>query len=107
MKRVIIESPYAGDLARNRAYLGRCIRDSILRGENPYASHAIIPLGLNDANPEERQIGIELGYDEWRFADAVVFYTDYGMSNGMQAAMDRVSNMKHLKVETRLIGENP
>ena len=39
--RVVIESPYAGDVKRNRAYLKACLRDSLARGEFPFASHAV------------------------------------------------------------------
>ena len=41
MTRVIVESPYAGDIEKNMRYLRACIRDCLLRGETPYASHAL------------------------------------------------------------------
>lgn len=51
MRRVIIESPYAGNVEANATYLRRCLRDSLLRGEAPFASHAIytLPGVLDDA----------------------------------------------------------
>jgi hypothetical protein len=36
---VILESPYAGHVHRNKAYLQLCIRDCIARGEAAFASH--------------------------------------------------------------------
>ena len=41
MKLVIIESPYAGDIEKNVAYARDCVRDSLMRGEAPYASHLL------------------------------------------------------------------
>lgn len=89
-RRVIIESPYAGDIERNKAYLRECLRDSLLRGEAPFASHALYPGPLDDNNPGERKLGITAGYAWWSDADAIVFYIDYGMSPGMEQAHARV-----------------
>lgn len=41
MKLVLLESPYAGDTERNVDYGRRCLRDSIMRGEAPMASHLL------------------------------------------------------------------
>lgn len=41
MRRVIVESPYAGDIERNMRYLRACLADCLRRGEAPFASHAI------------------------------------------------------------------
>jgi hypothetical protein len=90
MKRVIIESPYRGanqaERLRNVSYLKRCIRDCIMRGESPYASHGMLPGALDEDKPEERLLGIEAGYEWWNVANAVIFYTDYGWSQGMHDA---------------------
>lgn len=85
---VIIESPYAGDVEANVAYARAAMRDSILRGENPIASHLLYtqPGILNDDIPEERERGIAAGL-AWRaVADLAVFYIDRGWSGGMMAA---------------------
>ena len=60
MRRVIIESPYAGDVERNLRYLRACTRDSLMRGEAPFASHAIYsqPGVLDDHDPEQRRHAI-------------------------------------------------
>ena len=41
MKKVIIESPFAGDTETNIKYARECLRDSIFRGEAPLASHVL------------------------------------------------------------------
>lgn len=85
MKRVIIESPFAGDVLANIGYVQECMRDCLLRGEAPFASHALYtqPGVLNDLIPEERKLGIEAGF-AWRSgATLTVFYIDRGWSRGM------------------------
>ena len=61
MKRVILESPYAGDIQRNIKYARECLKDSIKRGEAPIASHLLYTQVLDDNIPEERQHGIDAG----------------------------------------------
>lgn len=104
MRLVIIESPYSGstevDIERNRIYLQRCIRDSIIRGESPYASHQMLTQALDDNNKEERQIGIKAGYSWWEAVSAIVFYTDLGWSSGMKQAYERACEL-NMKTEER------
>lgn len=94
MGRVIVESPYKGDgseaaVKNNLAYLKACILDCIQRGEVPFASHGFFPQYLDEDDPEQRRIGIEMGYDFWEKADKVIFYMDCGMSPGMKEALAR------------------
>lgn len=105
MRLVILESPYAGDVEANVAYARRCVRDSLLRGEAPIASHLLYtqPGILNDDIPSERKQGIDAGL-AWRaVAHASVVYIDHGISKGMhygiQAACDA-----GLPIEMRVIG---
>jgi hypothetical protein len=86
---VIIESPYAGEVAENAHYLWDCLRDSFKRGEAPFASHGIYPSVLNDHDPEERKMGLLAGYAWWPAAERIIFYTDRGWSEGMKAALAR------------------
>lgn len=86
MRLVIIESPFAGDVEKNTRYARACVRDSLLRGEAPIASHLLYTQEgiLNDDVPEERQHGIDAGL-AWRtVAQASVVYTDLGISKGME-----------------------
>lgn len=97
MRRVIIESPYAGDVERNLAYLRRCLADSLERGEAPFASHGLYtqPGVLNDDVPEERDHGIRAGFAWAEVADARVFYVDLGWSNGMLLASAQQDGLPH------------
>jgi hypothetical protein len=104
MRRVILESPYAGDVLTNVNYARRCVRDSVLRGEAPIASHLLFtqPGILDDLVPEERALGIDAGLAWMAVADAMVLYIDRGMSKGMQEAM-RVAQRCGLPTELRAI----
>lgn len=91
MRRVILESPYAGDIEANVAYARACVRDSLLRGEAPIASHLLYtqPGILRDDVPGERQHGIDAGL-AWRLvAEASVIYTDRGITPGMELGIER------------------
>jgi hypothetical protein len=90
VRLVILESPYAGDVERNVRYARACLRDSLLRGEAPIASHLLYtqPGVLDDAVPAERQRGIDAGLAWGRVAEATVVYRDLGVSRGMQYGID-------------------
>jgi hypothetical protein len=106
MKLVILESPYAGDIDRNVAYARRCLRDSLLRGEAPIASHLLYtqPGVLRDEEPLERQHGIDAGLAWGRVAELTVVYTDLGFSAGMRYGIDAATRVGR-PVEYRTIGE--
>lgn len=105
MRRVILESPFGGDVAANVAYARRCVRDSLSRGEAPIASHLLYtqPGILRDEYPQEREWGIEAGLAWLRMADASVVYTDRGISKGMQRGID-AAYAAGIPVERRSIG---
>ena len=91
MRLVILESPYAGDVARNLAYARACMADCLARGEAPYASHLLYaqPGVLDDSKPDERALGMAAGFAWGERADATVVYTDLGTSAGMVAGIER------------------
>lgn len=106
----IIESPFAGKQSgaewrvENVKYLNRCLFDSmIIRGELPFASHGFFPAFLDEDDPKDRQMGIEAGYDFWRFASKIAFYLDMGMTPGMARAFDR-ARAENLPIDERRIG---
>jgi len=104
MIRVILESPYAGDIERNVAYARACVRHSLSVGEAPIASHLLYTQEgvLKDEIPEERQWGIDAGLAWKSVADKHVFYVDYGMSKGMQYA-EKYATENNIPIEYRTI----
>lgn len=105
LKRVIIESPYAGDVERNTIYAKRALLDSLLQGEAPFVSHLLYTLVLDDKEPKERTIGFQCNFAWYEGAEACVVYTDYGISRGMKTGM-RFASSRGLPLEERTIGEN-
>lgn len=89
-RRVIIESPYAGDIEANTAYARACVRDSLARGEAPIASHLLYtqPGILRDDVPDERARGIAAGLAWGMMAHVTVVYTDLGISGGMRQGVE-------------------
>jgi hypothetical protein len=89
-RRVILESPYSGDVAANETYARACVRDSLNCGEAPQASHLLYtqPGVLDDRDPLEREMGILAGLAWLRMADATVVYMDNGISSGMRLGID-------------------
>lgn len=87
---MILESPYAGDIERNVRYARACVRDSLLRGEAPIASHLLYtqPGILDDSIPQERKHGIDAGLAWREVADASVVYTDLGVTRGMEYGIE-------------------
>jgi hypothetical protein len=93
LRRVIVESPYSSGtvisipavIERNVRYLRACLRDCVLSGDTPYASHGLLTQEgvLRDEIPDERSLGIRAGF-AWRpGTHATLFYTDLGWSGGM------------------------
>lgn len=105
---VILESPYAGDVEANVTYARECLRDSLLRGEAPIASHLLYtqPGVLDDNDPTERQHGIDAGLAWGRVAEVTVVYVDLGISRGMkygiQAAADAGRPIEYRYIRLRV-----
>jgi hypothetical protein len=95
VRLVLVESPYkAPTLAQrdaNVAYARAAMRDCLLRGEAPLASHLLYtqPDVLDDADEDERALGIHAGLEWGSKAAATVVYTDRGTSTGMQIGIAR------------------
>jgi hypothetical protein len=91
MKKVIIESPFAGDIQKNIEYAKKCMRDSFMRGEAPFVSHLLYTQEgiLDDKKNTERNLGIEAGLVWGKEAEMTVVYEDYGISSGMKVGIER------------------
>jgi hypothetical protein len=101
-RRVILESPYAGDVEVNIAYAREAIADSLARGEAPLASHLLYTQVLDDADPKGRKQGIEAGLAWLPHAQSTVAYIDLGVSSGMAQGI-RLAYEQGRPVEMRQI----
>lgn len=108
MKLTIIESPYAPSdnytTEQHVEYAQMCMRDSLMRGEAPYASHLLYtqPNVLDDTIPEQRKLGIDAGFAWRKCAELTVFYVDLGISKGMELGLEDCKK-KGLPYEVRRI----
>lgn len=102
MPVVIIESPYAGDVKANEEYCRKAMKDCLLRGEAPYASHLLYTQEgvLDDTIPEERNLGIGAGFAFRNKADKTVVYYDRGISTGMKYGI-RNARKHNIPIEFR------
>lgn len=93
MTRVIIESPYAAKTFfgrwLNKRYAQRCMVDSLMRGESPFASHLLYTQVLDDRDAQARWLGISSGFEWGEVADKAAVYTDRGISGGMRKGIER------------------
>jgi hypothetical protein len=109
-KKVLIESPFKGDnwfqTQRNIFYARLCVRDSILRGEAPFASHLFYTQTgiLDDKIEEERMNGINAGLAWGEHAELSAFYVDLGFSKGMEYGLRNAIEMGR-KTEKRSLGK--
>ena len=85
---VYICSPYAGDIAGNVEAARRYSRFAVDKGYIPIAPHLLYPQFLDDADPDERELGIFFGNaimskcsEVWVFGSRI--------SAGMQAEIRR------------------
>lgn len=102
---VVIESPLAGDVGLNIGYAKACMRDSLARGEAPYASHLLFaqPGILDDSDPTDRERGIEAGFAWGEAADLRAVYVDLGISGGMYRGIAEAARLGQT-VELRMLG---
>jgi hypothetical protein len=105
MKRVIVESPYGGEVELNEAYGELALHDCLLNyQETPYASHLLYTrkFVLDDNNVLDRVLGINAGFAWREVCDKTVFYIDLGISSGMRKGMEDCEK-KNLFYETRML----
>jgi len=103
-ERVVIESPYGGDVESNLEYARLCMRDCLSREEIPIASHLLYTQKgiLDDSIAEQRNLGITMGYIWGELADRIVVYIDKGISTGMVSAMMYYAKIKK-EIEIRML----
>tara|TARA_Y100001937_G_scaffold25152_1_gene36048 strand:- start:20 stop:355 length:336 start_codon:yes stop_codon:yes gene_type:complete len=101
---VIIESPYMGNVKSNVAYARKCMSDSLLRGESPFASHLLYTQVLDDTKEIERLTGMSRAFNWYRHADLMAVYTDKGVSKGMEMGMEVAKNLG-INIEYRNLTE--
>ena len=105
-KLTIIESPFSApthnEIVRNVYYAMLAVRDSLSRGEAPYASHLFFTQMLDDTIPAERTLGIDAGFAIGSSATTTAVYADLGTSRGMELGIEAAEKFGRKIVERQL-----
>lgn len=87
MKLVIIESPFFNKNPKqqeyNILYARECMKECLYNNEAPYLSHLLYTQVLDDNILQERNFGIEAGFEFRKVIHNTIVYTDLGISSGM------------------------
>jgi hypothetical protein len=77
------------DRAINRRYAKLCLRDALLRGEHPYASHVLFDVPAEQGKLREREARacMRSGTAWGAHGEVRAYYIDRGLSAEMRAAM--------------------
>ena len=86
-----MKATIAGDVDTNIKFARACMRDSLSRGEAPFAMHLLYTQEgiLRDEIPEERKWGMEAGFAWGIHACKTVVYTNLGITKGMELGIQR------------------
>lgn len=87
---VYICSPYAGDVDKNVKAAQGYSRFAVDKGFIPIAPHLLFPQFLNDADPDERELGMSFGNALMDQCRELWVCGDY-LSSGMETEFDRAS----------------
>jgi hypothetical protein len=92
MKIIYVASPYAGDIQKNTEFAKRACRHVMNEGHAFFAPHLLYPQLLNDANPHERQTGLDMGIAVLSRCDELWCYGDR-VSPGMRAEIEEAGRL--------------
>lgn len=106
---VYICSPYAGNIEANVAEARRYCRFAVDKGYIPVAPHLLYPQFLNDADPDERELGMFFGnvlmskcHELWVCGNRI--------SSGMEAEIARAKRkgyiIRHISTDLKEVPEN-
>ena len=102
-KKIYVASKYAGDVEANaKAAVGYC-RYVISRKCIPIASHLLYPQILDDADPDEREMGLMFGLSLLAVCDEVWCFGDISGSEGVR---QEITEAKKLGKTVRYIKED-
>lgn len=93
MKLVYICSPYKGDVEYNTAKAkGYCRFASKIQGVVPIAPHIYLTQFLEDGDPKERRLGLDIGLDLLKQCHELYVFGDR-VSVGMQGEIEEAKRL--------------
>lgn len=101
MKIIYVASPYAGDIQKNTEFAKRACRHVMNEGHSFFAPHLLYPNLLDDSQPRERQLGIDMGLAMLEHCDELWCYGER-ISHGM---MQEIAVADSLGIPVRRVQE--
>lgn len=91
-KLVFICSPFAGDIETNIERAKRYGRFAITKNAVPFIPHLLYPQFLNDDDPEERRLGIDMGIHVLKLCKEIWVFGDR-ISSGMAVEIKKAKSL--------------
>lgn len=92
MKLIFLASPLKGDMENNIKKAREYSKYIVEQGHIPFAPHLLFTQFLDDTNPEERKIGISMGFKFMEFCDELWIFGDT-ISEGMKGDIEEFKKM--------------
>lgn len=86
---VVIESPWLGGTTWAVLYARLALEDALRAGSIPFASHLLYTQALKDADPTDRELGLQVGWVPYSLGAMAQVYVDFGITLGMQRGIIR------------------
>lgn len=99
MKLIYVASPYAGDVEKNTEFAKEACRHVMNVGHAFFAPHLLYPAILDDSQPEQRQLGLDMGLAMLEHCDELWCYGDH-ISFGMHLEIEKAD---HLGIPVRRV----
>ncbi|MEG1630961.1 MAG: DUF4406 domain-containing protein [Hydrogenoanaerobacterium sp.] len=101
MKIIYVASPYAGDIKKNTEFAKNACRFVLEQGHAFFCPHLLYPNILDEHNPRERQLGLDMGINMLKTCDELWCFGDR-ISQGMMAEIEEA---ERLHIPTRRVME--
>ena len=92
MKIIYVASPYAGDIEMNTEFAKKACRHVMEQGYAFFAPHLLYPSILDGHQPEQRQLGTDMGHAMLQNCDELWCYGDR-ISHGMYLEIEEAQSI--------------
>ena len=92
LKLIYVASPYAGDVERNTEFAKKACRHVMNEGHAFFAPHLLYPAILDEHQPKQRQLGLDMGLAMLSRCDELWCYGDH-ISPGMYLEIEEASRL--------------
>ena len=92
MKIIYVASPYAGDIKKNTKFAINACRFVVKQGLAFFCPHLLYPNILNEHDPMQRQLGMEMGIAMMKNCDELWCFGEQ-ISYGMMAEIEEAQNL--------------